>query len=70
MREMVQALLREVAALRAENRELRQRLEEADETIRLLKRRLYAAKRERFVSDPPGQQSRWTAFPTRRSSTG
>jgi transposase len=57
LREMVQALLREVAALRAENRELRQRLEEADETIRLLKRRLYAAKRERFVSDPPGQQS-------------
>ena len=61
LREMVQALLREVSALRAENWELRQRLEEADETIRLLKRRLYAAKRERFVSDPPGQQSLFAA---------
>ena len=54
---VVQALMRELQESRARIEALLQGLEKSDETIRLLKRRLYAAKRERFTQDPPGQQS-------------
>lgn len=54
---VVQALMRELEESRARIEALLQGLEKSEEAIRLLKRRLYAAKRERFTQDPPGQQS-------------
>ena len=55
--------MRLVAELRAENvrlsayaKEQEERLAEALDTIKLLKRRLYSASRERYIADPLGQQ--------------
>lgn len=46
---VVQVLMRELEESRARIEALLHGLEKSDETIRLLKRRLYAAKRERFT---------------------
>jgi len=59
--ELIKEYRRLVAELRAENARIsthandqEERLAEALDTIRLLKRRLYSASRERYIADPPG----------------
>ena len=57
--ELIKEQMRLVAELRAENarlsayaKEQEERLAEALDTIKLLKRRLYSASRERYIADP------------------
>ena len=55
-RRLVAELRAEIVRLSAHAKEQEERLAEALDTIRLLKRRLYSASRERYIADPPGQQ--------------
>ena len=53
---LVAELRAEIVRLSAHAKEQEERLAEALDTIKLLKRRLYSASRERYIADPPGQQ--------------
>ena len=73
--ELIKEQMRLVAELRAENvrlsayaKEQEERLAEALDTIKLLKRRLYSASRERYIADPAIRATMRTSHPQRSGS--